>query len=68
MSNEKTNEQRWGGFRHGAGRKPGITKAKRCVSVDETIWIKAVEIWKGKASRLVELLLTDYVKKGQLRA
>ena len=68
MSNGKTEKTGWGGFRPGAGRKPGITKAKRCVSIDTAIWSKAVEIWNGKASRLVELLLSDYVKKGQARA
>lgn len=45
------------------GRKPvGRAKQIRSVTVDDYVWLSAIEIWTGKASRLVERLLTKYVQ------
>jgi hypothetical protein len=61
MSKKKEKKNQWGGLRNGAGRHPGLTKAKICVSVDEANWETAVKRWKGKGSRLIDELLTRYV-------
>ena len=63
MSTDIKTKKGWGGTRRGSGRKPGVTKVKRCISVDRSEWDKAVELWGGKASRLVEVLISDYVRK-----
>jgi hypothetical protein len=56
---EKTN---WGGPRIRAGHpKTGITKTKKCVSVNEAVWQSAQDRWRGQMSPLVENLLSDYV-------
>jgi hypothetical protein len=52
----------WGGPRVGAGRPKGRSKAKVCISVSAAIWRAALSSWNGKASRLVENLLFDYVQ------
>jgi hypothetical protein len=51
-----------GGYRPGSGRKKGRSKEIRSVTVDKRIWKSALEIWNGKASRLVERLLARYLK------
>lgn len=62
MAREKSKNQfGWGGRRKGAGRPTGRTKAKICVSVNEAVWQSALSLWRGKASPLVENLLSAYV-------
>jgi hypothetical protein len=53
---------KWGGARPGAGRPPGETKIKICVSVDSETWQSAVNQWKDKGSRLVDRLILAYIK------
>jgi hypothetical protein len=63
MSKKKINKKsQWGGLRKNAGAKPrqGGT-IKKCVSVTEEVWHDAMQIWNGKASRLVDRLLADYI-------
>jgi len=63
MSQQKKSH---GGRRVGAGRPEGRTKEIRSVTVDKRIWKSALEIWNGKASRLVERLLAKYLKTPSL--
>jgi hypothetical protein len=59
---EKSNR---GGARVGAGRKPtGLTKEKVSVTVDRETWQYALQKWRGKASRLVEMLIRQYAGTG----
>ena len=65
MSNGKTKKIAFkhGGFRAGAGRpKTGVTKTKKCVSVNHAVWQSALNLWRREMSPLVEALLSDYVK------
>jgi hypothetical protein len=65
MSNEKREKKTgWGGKREPSGRKnrPGGTE-KICVSVSKQTWQAALEAWTGKASHLVDMLLSAYVKE-----
>jgi len=61
MSNNISNIKTRGGVRPGAGRPPGKTKIKICVSVNKAIWQSALSLWRGKGSPLVGKLLLDYV-------
>jgi hypothetical protein len=61
MSKKKVKKNHWGGARKGAGRPEGKTKAKICVSVNESVWQSALRLWRGRASPLVENLLSAYV-------
>lgn len=55
-----------GGKREGAGRPKGSgKKVKICVSVTKTMWQDALKSWSGKASHLVEGLVSAYVKQGE---
>ena len=60
---EKTEKIGWGGARKGAGRPPGRTKTTLCVSVNETVFHRAIRRWKRGTSRLVEKLLDLYGAK-----
>ena len=60
MSQQKKERKRWGGARRGAGRPPGRTKTTICVSVNETVLMRAIRRWKRETSRLVEKLLDLY--------
>jgi hypothetical protein len=52
-----------GGKRPRSGHpKTGITKTKKCVSVNKTVWQSALNIWRREMSPLVETLLSDYVE------
>jgi hypothetical protein len=66
MSKKKiTKKSSWGGTRNGAGakgRKGGT--AKICVSVHARNWNTALKRWNKKPSRLVDLLVLSYVKRG----
>ena len=53
----------WGGARVGAGRQPGRTKKTICVSVNETIFNRAIKRWKKNASPLIEILLDLYASR-----
>ena len=54
----------WGGWRPNSGRPAsGIDKRKVSVSVEGAAWSKAMEMWGGKASHLIDKLLKDYVDK-----
>jgi len=57
---ERKKNKGWGGARSGAGRPPGRTKTTVCVSVNETVFQRAIRRWKRKTSRLVEKLLDLY--------
>jgi len=51
-----------GGRRANAGRKKDSGMKKTiCVTVDESAWVKATEIWPDKKSRLVNHLLSEYL-------
>ena len=68
MSKEKVKKNRRGGKREGAGRPKGSgKKTKICVSVTKTIWHDALSSWSGKASHLVEKLVSDALRNGALR-
>jgi hypothetical protein len=62
--NKQTEKQsKWGGLRKRAGHpKTGVTKTKKCVSVNKTVWQSALNLWCREMSPLVETLLSDYVK------
>ena len=53
------NEEKGGG----PGRPEGVTKAKICVSVTESVWQDALERWKGQGSDLVDRLLKRFVAR-----
>jgi hypothetical protein len=53
----------WGGSRKNSGRKPGRTKTTLCVSVNETVFTRAIKRWRKKTSPLVENLLDLYGSK-----
>jgi hypothetical protein len=55
-----------GGWRKGAGRREstGPTKQIVSISVDPKIWGRCLAKWRGKASRLVDVLLRDYDANG----
>ena len=57
---EKAKNKGWGGAREGAGRPSGRTKRTICVSVNETVLMRAIKRWKRETSRLVEKLLDLY--------
>src|SRR5207248_9913826 len=64
MQEEKEQKKRgWGGRRENAGRKPGRTKTTLSVSVNETIFARAIKRWRKKTSPLVENLLDLYGSK-----
>lgn len=63
MSKEKTNKN-WGGARKNAGRPEGTTKAKICVSVNQSNWNTAVKRWSKKPSWLVDSLVLSYLNAG----
>src|SRR5208283_4710287 len=66
MSKEKVKNNNWGGKRAGAGRPAGTAKkVKICVSVNRQNWQDALSSWTGKASHLVEKLVSAYVKQGE---
>jgi hypothetical protein len=60
MSQQEKERKGWGGARQGAGRPPGRTKRTICVSVNETVLMRAIKRWKRETSRLVEKLLDLY--------
>jgi hypothetical protein len=63
MSQQEKTERRTEKERVKRGRKPvGRSKQIRCVTVDDYVWLTAIEMWAGKASRLVERLLSKYVQ------
>ena len=65
----KTKHPNWGGRRPNAGRPPsGILKSKVSVSVSIKAWEKAMEMWDGKASHLVDKLIKEYVEKEAKKA
>src|SRR5437773_6577183 len=66
MSQQEKSTKTHGGWRPGSGRKKGRTKEIRSITVDKQIWKSALEIWNGKASRLVERLLARYLKTPSL--
>jgi hypothetical protein len=65
MSMEKRKKKLgWGGWRKGAGRKPRPEGTiKICVSLNKQIWHAARRSWTGKASHLVEMLVSEHVKR-----
>ena len=66
MSATKTKHPNWGGRRPGAGRPPtGIMKAKISISVTTEQWEKALKMWDGKPSHLVDKLVCEYVDKAK---
>jgi len=70
MSKKKSNEKgKWGGFRKGSGRKArrGGTK-KICVSVNRKNWQLALSKWKKRASWLVDLLVSNYIRNQRVAA
>ena len=65
----KTKHPNWGGRRPNAGRPPsGILKSKVSVSVSIKAWEKAMEMWDGKASHLVDKLIKEYVEREAKKA
>jgi len=50
------------GAKRGGHPKTGVTKTKKCVSVNAAVWQSALNRWRGQMSPLVETLLSDYVK------
>jgi hypothetical protein len=66
MSQPEKSTKSHGGYRPGSGRKTGRSKEIHSVTVDKGIWESALEIWNGKASRLVERLLAKYLKRPSL--
>lgn len=63
MSQQLNEPKRQESDNSGPGRKPvGRAKQIRSVTVDDYVWMAALEIWSGKASRLVERLLRKYVQ------
>ena len=66
MSTDKIEKDGRGGPRKGAGRPKGSgKKVKICVSVDRQNWQVALNSWTGKASHLVETLVSAYVNQGK---
>jgi hypothetical protein len=64
MSKEKRKKKQWGGWRKGAGAKPRLGgTVKICVSLNKKTWHDARRSWTGKASHLVEMLVSDHVKR-----
>jgi hypothetical protein len=64
MSQQEKEEKQWGGARPGAGRPSGRTKTALCVSVNETIFNRAIRRWRRKkTSPLIENLLDLYGSK-----
>jgi hypothetical protein len=56
----------WGGARERAGHpKTGVKKTKICVSLNKKIWHATRRSWRGKASHLVEKLVSAYVNQGE---
>jgi hypothetical protein len=64
MSTEKSEKKDGrGGPRKGAGRPKGSgKKTKICVSINKQEWHTALKSWTGKASHLVEKLVSAYVE------
>ena len=63
MSQQENTQKKHGGRRANSGRKAeGRTKQIRSVTVDDYVWLTALDIWSGKASRLIERLLSRYVQ------
>lgn len=55
-------KHQWGGRRAGAGHpESGVTKAKICVSVNESNWKTALKRWRGSKSSLIDDLLNRHV-------
>jgi len=67
MSKEKIKKVEWGGARKGAGRPEGATKTKICVSVNARNWQAALSRWGNKGSRLVDLLLAEFINHNGIR-
>jgi len=64
MSNEKRKKFSHGGARTNSGPKKGSgEKTKICVSVSKQTWQVALRSWTGKASHLVNMLVSDHVKR-----
>jgi hypothetical protein len=64
MSTEKLKKKQWGGWRKGAGAKPRPEGTiKICISLNKKIWHDARRSWSGKASHLVEKLISEFVVK-----
>jgi hypothetical protein len=63
MNQLQSDEKMQRSSRASRGRKPvGRAKQIRSVTVDDYVWLTALDLWTGKASRLVERLLTKYVQ------
>ena len=61
---ENIKKYSWGGKRPGAGRPPsGIKKKKVSVSLSLEQWERALELWDGKASHLVDKLIHRYLEE-----
>jgi hypothetical protein len=67
MSTKKIRKSpNWGGLRRGAGAKPRPDGTiKICVSINKKTWHDALRSWSGRASHLVEKLVSAYVKEGE---
>jgi hypothetical protein len=63
VSKEKRKKFSHWGARPNSGPKKGSgEKVKICVSVDSDNWNTAIRRWNEKPSRLVDGLISDYVK------